>query len=146
MCDFTFHCFEFYVSCILHFQTHSLFPNTAAAAAAKSLQSCLTLCDPIDGSPPGSPVPGILQGRTRVGCHFLLQFMKVKSETLQTLDTQILYAHSTPPSSYFSHFLFWLFFPQSPSSGMFFPFPIKLQCSPVSVATISNCFSGLSLL
>ena len=36
----------------------------AAAAAAKSLQSCLTLCDPIDGSPPGSPVPGILQVRT----------------------------------------------------------------------------------
>ena len=34
---------------------------TAAAAAAKSLQSCPTLCDPIDGSPPGSPVPGILQ-------------------------------------------------------------------------------------
>ena len=36
----------------------------AAAAAAKSLQSCLTLCDPVDGSPPGSPVPGILQART----------------------------------------------------------------------------------
>ena len=35
----------------------------AAAAAAKSLQSCPTLCDPIDGSPPGSPVPGILQAR-----------------------------------------------------------------------------------
>ena len=35
-----------------------------AAASAKSLQSCLTLCDPIDGSPPGSPVPGILQART----------------------------------------------------------------------------------
>ena len=34
------------------------------AAAAKSLQSCPTLCDPIDGSPPGSPVPGILQART----------------------------------------------------------------------------------
>ena len=33
-------------------------------AAAKSLQSCLTLCDPIDGSPPGSPIPGILQART----------------------------------------------------------------------------------
>ena len=33
-------------------------------AAAKLLQSCLTLCDPIDGSPPGSPVPGILQART----------------------------------------------------------------------------------
>ena len=38
--------------------------GTAAAAAAKSLQSCLTLCDSIDGSPPGSPVPGILQART----------------------------------------------------------------------------------
>ena len=34
------------------------------AAAAKSLQSCLTLCDPIDGSPPGFPIPGILQART----------------------------------------------------------------------------------
>ena len=36
----------------------------AATTAAKSLQSCPTLCDPIDGSPPGSPVPGILQART----------------------------------------------------------------------------------
>ena len=36
----------------------------AAAAAAKSLQSCPTLCDPVDGSPQGSPVPGILQART----------------------------------------------------------------------------------
>ena len=38
--------------------------GTTAAAAAKSLQSCPTLCDPIDGSPPGSPVPRILQART----------------------------------------------------------------------------------
>ena len=38
--------------------------TTAAAAAAKSLQSSPTLCDPIDGLPPGSPVPGILQART----------------------------------------------------------------------------------
>ena len=38
--------------------------NAAAAAAAKSLQSCPTLCDPIDSSPPGSPFPGILQART----------------------------------------------------------------------------------
>ena len=38
--------------------------NAVAAAAAKSLQSCPTLCNPIDGSPPGSPVPGILQART----------------------------------------------------------------------------------
>ena len=39
-------------------------PAAAAAAAAKSLQSCPTLCDPRDGSPPRSPVPGILQART----------------------------------------------------------------------------------
>ena len=39
-------------------------PAAAAAAAAKLLQSCPTLCDPIDASPPGSPVPGILQART----------------------------------------------------------------------------------
>ena len=37
---------------------------SVAAAAAKSLQLCLTLCDPIDGSPPGFPIPGILQART----------------------------------------------------------------------------------
>ena len=42
----------------------SIFYNYAAAAAAKSLQSCPTLCDPIDGSPPGSSIPGILQART----------------------------------------------------------------------------------
>ena len=64
-----------------------LSPLPHAAAPAKSLQSCPTLCDPIDGSPPGSAVPGILQARTLewvaisefpdkstgVGCHRLLQ-------------------------------------------------------------------------
>ena len=40
-----------------------IFAAAAAAAAAKSLELCLTLCDPVDGSPPGSPVPGILQAR-----------------------------------------------------------------------------------
>ena len=46
-------------------QMESIFYHgLAATAAAKSLQSCLTLCYPIDGSPPGSPVPGILQART----------------------------------------------------------------------------------
>ena len=49
---------------------------------AKSFQSCPTLCDTIDGSPPGSPIPGIFPGKnTGVGCHFLLQCMKVKSES-----------------------------------------------------------------
>ena len=53
----------------------------AAAAAAKSLQSCLTLCDPIDSSPTRLPRPWDSQGKnTGVGCHFLLQCMKVKSE------------------------------------------------------------------
>ena len=54
----------------------------AAAAAAKSLQSCPTLCDPIHCSPPGSPCPWDSPGKnTGVGCHFLLQCMKVKSES-----------------------------------------------------------------
>ena len=44
--------------------------TAAAAIAAKSLQSCPTLCNPIDGSPPGSPVPGILQARTLECCHY----------------------------------------------------------------------------
>ena len=55
---------------------------TAAAAAAKLLQSCPTLCDPIDNSPSGSPRPWNSPGKnTGVGCHFLLQCMKVKSES-----------------------------------------------------------------
>ena len=52
-----------------------------AAAAAKSLQSCPTLCNPIDGSPPGSPAWDSPGNNTGVGCHFLLQCMKVKSES-----------------------------------------------------------------
>ena len=76
---------------LLHWQVDFFFTTCAtwealcylpAAAAAKSLQSCLTLCNPIDSSPPGSPIPGILQARTlELGCHFLLQCMKVKSES-----------------------------------------------------------------
>ena len=62
--------------------TNNLRYADAAAAAAKSLQSCLTLCDPIDGSPPGSAVPWDSPGKnTGVGCHFLLQCMKVKSKS-----------------------------------------------------------------
>ena len=60
-----------------------------AAAAAKLLQSCLTLYDPIDGSPPGSPVLGILQA-TGVGYRFLLQCMKVKSESEVTQSCRTL--------------------------------------------------------
>ena len=53
----------------------------AAAAAAKSRQSCPTLCDPIDGSPPGSCLLDSPGKNTGVACHFLLQCMKVKSES-----------------------------------------------------------------
>ena len=57
--------------------------QASAAAAAASRQSCPTLCDPIDSSPPGSLIPGILQAGTlaTLGCRFLLQCMKVKSES-----------------------------------------------------------------
>ena len=49
---------------LTHLKTQTTEKWSAAAAAAKLLQSCPTLCDPIDGSPPGSPVLGILQART----------------------------------------------------------------------------------
>ena len=49
--------------CPLYPEKNMIWKDAAAATAAKSLQSCLTLCDPIDGSPPGSPVPAILQAR-----------------------------------------------------------------------------------
>ena len=54
----------FIENCLQLFGIFMLCCIAAAAAAAKSLQSCPTLCDPIDGSPPGSAVPGILQART----------------------------------------------------------------------------------
>ena len=70
-----------------------------AAAAAKSLQSCLTLCNPIDGSPPGSPVPGILQARTLewVAISFSKACMHAKS--LQSCLTLCDCVDSSPPGS-----------------------------------------------
>ena len=59
----------------------------AAAAAAKSLQSCPTLCDPIDGSSPGSPVPGILQARTRSGLPLPSPVHESESEVAQSCPT-----------------------------------------------------------
>ena len=64
-----------YLSLWTHAHTHTL------SATANSRQSCLTLCDPIDGGPPGSHPWGSLGKHTGVGCHFLLQCMKVKSES-----------------------------------------------------------------
>ena len=83
-----------------------LFHTTAAAA--KSLQSCLTLCDPIDGSPPGSPVPGILQARTLewVAISFSSAWkwkVNVKSfSRVRPLATPWTAAYQAPPSMGFS--------------------------------------------
>ena len=74
----------------------------AAATAAKSLQSCLTLCDPIDGSPPRLPRPWDSPGKnTGVGCHFLLHCMKVKSESevAQSCPTLCDPMDCSPPGS-----------------------------------------------
>ena len=79
-----------------------------AAAAAKSLQSCPTLCDPTDGSPPGSPVPGILQARTLewVAISFSSAWkwkVKVKSlSRVRLFETPWTAAHQAPPSLGFS--------------------------------------------
>ena len=78
------------------------------AAAAKSLQSCPTLCDPIDGSPPGSPVPGILQARTLdwVAISFSNAWKwKVKVKSLSCVwlfTTPWTVAYQAPPSMGFS--------------------------------------------
>ena len=68
----------------------------------KSLQSCPTLCDPIDGSPPGFPRPWDSPGKNMgVGCHFLLQCMKVKSESevAQSCPTLSDAMDCSPPGS-----------------------------------------------
>ena len=75
------------------------------AAAAKSLQSCPTLCDPIDGSPPGSPIPGILQARTLewVAVSFSNACMHAKSLQLcPTLCNPWTASHQAPLSTGFS--------------------------------------------
>ena len=86
--------------------------NKNTAAAAKSLQSCPTLCDPMDSSPPG-PRPWDSPGKnTGVGCHFLLQCMKVKRESevaqsCQTLAIPWTAAYQAPLSMGFSRQKYW---------------------------------------
>ena len=90
-----------------------LFFINAAAAAAKSLQSCPTLCDPIDGSPPGSAVPGTLQARTLewVAISFSNEGkwkVKVKSlSRVQLFATPWTAAYQAPPSMGFSRQEYW---------------------------------------
>ena len=87
--------------------------SSHAAAAAKSLQLCPTLCDPIDGSPPGSPVPGILQARTLqwVAISFSSAWkwkVKVKSFSCVRLSvTPWTAAYQAPPSMGFSRQEYW---------------------------------------
>ena len=91
-------------------------------ADAKSFQSCLTLCDPIDGSPPGSPIPGILQARTLewVAISFFDAWKwKVKVKLLsrvQLLAAPSTVAYQAPPSMGFSRQESW--------SGLPLPSPI----------------------
>ena len=93
--------------------------STAAAAAAKSLQSCPTLWDPRDGSLPGSAVPGILQARTLewVATSFSNAWKgKVKVKSLSRV--RLFAAHQAPPSMGFSRQEYWSGVPL-PSPGVF---------------------------
>ena len=102
--------------------------NSAAAVAAKSLQSCLTLCNPIDGSSPGSLVPGILQARTLewVAISFSNAWkwkVKVKSlSCVRLLVTPWTAAHQAPPSMGFSRQEYWSGVPL-PSLDIIFKLP-----------------------
>ena len=102
--------------------THSSILAAAAATAAKSLQSCPTLCDPIDSSPPGSPIPGILQARTLewVAISFSNAWKwKVKMKSLSSvrlLTTPWTAAYQAPPSLGLSR--------QEHCSGLPFPSPM----------------------
>ena len=108
------------------------------AAAAKSLQSCLTLCDPIDGSPPGSPIPGILQARTLewVAISFSNAWKwKVKTKSLshvQLLVTPWTAAHQAPPSMGFSRQEYW--------SGVQ-DLKSEIQCSKTEMRENRNSYS-----
>ena len=111
--------------CAITIQQHMwcYFINSNAAAAAESLQSCPTLCDPIDGSPPGSPVPGTLQARTLewVAISFSnAEKWKVKVKSLshvRLLATPWTAAHQAPPPMGFSMQEYW--------SGVPLPSPIN---------------------
>ena len=120
----------------------SLFHCSVAAAAAKSLQSCPTLCDPIDGSPPGPAIPGILQASTLewVVISFSSAWkwkVKVKSLSHVWLLATPWTAHQAPPSVGFSRQEYW--------SGV--PLPSLFHCSSMSIlyfikVMVSNKLEG----
>ena len=102
----------FPLDCKFHKARECVFP-LSTAAAAKSLQSCPTLCDPIDGSPPGSPVPGIFQARTLewIALSFSNAWkwkVKVKSlSRVRLLATPWTTAYQAPRSMGFSRQEYW---------------------------------------
>ena len=108
----------------LYWQNCQLIYLVDATATAKSLQSCPTLCDPIDGSPPGSPVPGILQARTLewVAVSFSSAWKwKVKVKLLSRVPlftTSWTAAYQAPASMGFSRQEYW--------SGVLLPSPTWL--------------------
>ena len=119
---------SFLLSFAFHFSYfHSYCKASSAVAAAKSLQSCPTLCYPIDGSPPGSLVPGILQARTLewIAIAFSNAWkwkVKVKSlSRVRLLATRRTVAHQAPPSMGFSRQEYWNGVP-SPSPDSHFAF------------------------
>ena len=105
-----------------------------AAAAAKSLQSCPTLCDPIEGSPPGSPIPGILQARTLewVAISFSNAWKwKVKGKSLSHVwlfMTPWTAAHQAPLPMRFSRHEYW--------SGVPSPFSLQRPKFPIPHSNI----------
>ena len=104
---------------------------------AKSLQSCPTLCDPIDGSPPGSPVPGILQARTLewVAISFSNACKwKMKVKTLShiwLLAIPWTAASQAPPSMGFSRQEYWSRVPSWELAGPLFKVRNKARCPPL---------------
>ena len=111
---------------------------TLCAAAAKSLQSCPTLCDPIDGSPPGPAVPGILQARTLEWVAITSSNAwkwKVKVKWLSRvwlLATPWTAAYQAPPSMGFSRQEYW--------SGVPLPSPLISYCD-INISLVSLLFS-----
>ena len=108
----------------------------AAAAAAKSLESCPTLCDPVDGSPPGSPVHAILQARTLewVAISFSNAWKwKVKVKSLSRawlLATPWTAPYQAPPSMGFSRQVYW--------SGVPLPSPPHVYTTPLFNSRVLN--------
>ena len=122
-------------ACWLNLQNLGL-DSIPAAAAAKSLQSCPTLCDPIDGSPPVSPVPGILQART-------LEWVAISSSNawkwkvkvkllsrVQLLATPWTAAYQAPPPMGFSRQEYW--------SGVPLPSPTLYLIPSKSMDTVKQ--------